>query len=201
MEEEYTFIVDLSSWTQQAQCRCSCTTTRLVCQSGLGRDVPQDWSLAPKWKSTAEVCTHRTFRKERAAGVVPAFTLLQKKIVKCTSLEPQTPLFRSQQDQCKLARLSFYIRALMHKLKVFSVTICAWGFSIGVALSVWSWDFLCLFSACVTAKVQTTCGSYFMCQFTTSRSSVGVTAITKSAWTADNNNKLIKKQKSLTWVT
>lgn len=44
-----------------------------------GLEAPQDLILGPKWKRTAEVCTHCTCRKERAAGVVPAFTLLQKK--------------------------------------------------------------------------------------------------------------------------
>lgn len=45
-------------------------------------------------KAQPRVCTHCTFRKERAAGVVPAFNLLQKKKkrVKCTLLETQTPL-------------------------------------------------------------------------------------------------------------
>lgn len=62
-EEEYTFIADLSSTTQRAPWRCGPTTTR----------------LAPSVETWYAVCTCRTFGKEiKAAGMVPAFTLLQK---------------------------------------------------------------------------------------------------------------------------
>lgn len=44
MEEEYTFIVDLSSRTQRARCRCSSTTTRLACQSGSGSWTFKTWT-------------------------------------------------------------------------------------------------------------------------------------------------------------
>lgn len=90
--------------------------------------------LGPKkWKSTALVCTRCTFRKERAAGMVPAFTLLQKKS-QVHFAGASNATFRSHQDQPKIRKLSFYIT---HKVtKAFSVTVCACGFSIGVALSV-----------------------------------------------------------------
>lgn len=64
---------------------------------------------------------HDTVRKERAAGVVPAFTLLKRK------------------NQVHFAwAWNTTVRSPTHKLKASEVTRCARGFSIGVALSVWT---------------------------------------------------------------
>lgn len=69
-----------------------------VSQGGWGLKTCQDLILGPNWKSTAEVWTDCTFRKERAAGVVPAFTLLQKKSQVHFARASNTT-FRSHQDQ------------------------------------------------------------------------------------------------------
>lgn len=83
----------------------------------------------PKWKRTAAVCTHCTFRNDRAAGVVPAFTLLQKKS-QVHFARASNATLKNHQDQPVVIQVRYKIRGLMHM--VFSVTICACGFSIGV---------------------------------------------------------------------
>lgn len=124
-EEEYTFIVDLSSRSQRAQCWCRCTTARLACQSG---------RRGSQWKSTAEVCTNYTVRKERAAGVVPAFALLQKKSQVHFARASNTAV-RSRQDQPESTGLGFCIGAWCTKHSQWlSVLVVS---ALRVALSVW----------------------------------------------------------------
>ncbi len=77
--------------------------------------------LGPEMKQHSQgLYTHRTFRKKRAAGMVPAFALLQKKSqVHFAGASNATS--RSHQDRPKMGKLSFYI---MHKVtKAFSVTM------------------------------------------------------------------------------
>lgn len=150
---------------------------------------------APKWKSTTESHTIYTFRKEKAAGMVPAFTLLQKNSqVHFAGASNGTS--RSHQDQSKISK-----RCPMHKL---TNTLWASALKLHCLSGERAEFFLCLFSACVTAKVQTMCGSWFLFflffQLTATRSSVGVTAnglgvITMSAQRADSN-KLTKRNKN-----
>lgn len=71
VEIEYTFIVDLSSRTRRAQ-SLGVMGGRLLYKRGAGPSAKTDGG-APSLRM------QRTTRKERAAGVVPAFTLLQKK--------------------------------------------------------------------------------------------------------------------------
>lgn len=74
---------------------------------------PRGWPVSqgfPKWKRTAKVCTYCTLRKERAAGVVPAFTLLQKKSQVHFARASNTT-FRGHQDQSTSSKLRFSIRA------------------------------------------------------------------------------------------
>lgn len=117
VKKEYTFIVYLSSRTQRAQCSCSCTTTRLAHQSAW-RGL-KTWSWAPHGKRTAKVCTHWAFRKERAAGVVPVFTLLQKKSQVHFARVSNTTV-RSHQDQIEVD----WTQGLMHKL--INDHLCRW---------------------------------------------------------------------------
>lgn len=81
-EEEYTFIVDLSSRSQRAQCWCRCTTARLACQSGRrglsGKAQPRFAQTTPSGR--------------RGLLVWSLPSLCCRKRVKCTLLEPQTPL-------------------------------------------------------------------------------------------------------------
>lgn len=184
MEEEYTFIVDLSSRTQLAQCRCSCTTTRPACQSRWrGLKSWRDLTLGLKWKRAAEGSTHCTFRKERAAGVVPAFTF-------CCRQESSALYWSLKHHFQESSRPT--LGWLNSGPNAQTQSLCAYCFSIGVALSVWrkSLVFICLFSACVTAKVQTMCGSM---RGSTGVSANGLKVLTKSAWMTDND-KLIKKR-------
>lgn len=69
-----------------------------VSQDGGASRPNKNRILGPQWKSAAEVCSHCTFRKERAAGVVPAFTMLQKKSQVHFARASNTT-FRSHQDQ------------------------------------------------------------------------------------------------------
>lgn len=88
------------------------------------------WSWALNGKAQPRVCSHCTFRKERAAGVVPAFTLLQKKKKSQVHFARASNVtFKSQ------TQFLHYIRALMHKLNV--SYLCLWFQHCGVALSVW----------------------------------------------------------------
>lgn len=63
-----------------------------------------------QWESTAEVCTNYTVRKERAAGVVPAFALLQKKSQVHFARASNTTV-RSRRDQSRSTELRFCIGA------------------------------------------------------------------------------------------
>lgn len=81
VEEEYTFIVDLSSRTQRAQCWCRCTTARLACQS---RWRGLNGGAQPRFAHTAP-----SGRRGLLVWSLPS--LCCRKRVKCTLLEPQTP--------------------------------------------------------------------------------------------------------------
>lgn len=80
-----------------------------VSQGWGGRGV-QDLISGPKWKSTTNAHTHCTFRKEKAAGVVPAFTSLQKKS-QVHFARASNGTSRSRQDQSEMSK-----RRPMHKL-------------------------------------------------------------------------------------
>lgn len=109
--------------------------------------------LTRNWKSTTESHTSYTFRKEKAAGMVPAFTLLQKNSqVHFAGASNGTS--RSHQDQSKISK-----RRPMHKL---TNTLWASALKLHCLSGERAEFFLCLFSACVTAKVQTMCGSWFL---------------------------------------
>lgn len=109
--------------------------------------------LTRNGKAQPESHTNYTFRKEKAAGMVPAFTLLQKNSqVHFAGASNGTS--RSHQDQSKISK-----RRPMHKL---TNTLWASALKLHCLSGERAEFFLCLFSACVTAKVQTTCGSWFL---------------------------------------
>lgn len=151
-EEEYTFIVDLSSRSQRAQCWCRCTTARLACQSGW-RGV--SGKAQPRFAQT-------TPSGRRGLLVWSLPSLCCRKRVKCTLLEPQTPLSGVVKTNPGRPNSGFVseLDAQKHPQWLY---LCLWfqHESCIVCLERESWVFLCLFSACVTAKVQTICGSCF----------------------------------------
>lgn len=158
---------------------------------GEGRGV-QDLISGPKWKSTTNAHTHCTFRKEKAAGVVPAFTLLQKKS-QVHFARASNSTSRSRQDQSEMSK-----RRPMHKL-----TSIFWASALELhCLSGERAEFSYVYSVPVSQLKCKPCVGhvFFVCFFQLTRSSVGVTAnglrvITTSAWIADNN-KLIKRNKN-----
>lgn len=152
-EEEYTFIVDLSSRSQRAQCWCRCTTARLARQSGWrglsGKAQPRFAQTTPSGR--------------RGLLVWSLPSLCCRKRVKCTFARASNTAVRSRQDQSSSTELRFCIRTWCTKASSVTISVLvvsAW--ELHCLSGEWeSWVFLCLFSACVTAKVQTICGSYF----------------------------------------
>lgn len=98
VEEEYTFIVDLSSRTQRAWRRCrrgERVSQGGGIEGGEGSRSGLHWD--PKRESAALAYTHCTWRKKRAAGVVPACALLRKESsALCYGLNAT---FRSHRDR------------------------------------------------------------------------------------------------------
>lgn len=89
-------------------------------------------------------------------------SLCCRKRVKCTLLEPQTPPSGVVKTNPGRPNSGFVseLDAQKHPQWLY---LCLWfqHESCIVCLERESWVFLCLFSACVTAKVQTICGSCF----------------------------------------
>lgn len=155
-------MLTLAAESQQARSRCSSTTTTQGGRASRGGCWTQRKTQSPG-------STHCTTRKERAAGLVPAFTLLQKR-VKCTFAKASNVTFRRHKDQFRLTELSFYHEGLTQSI----LSDCACGFSRGVELSVERDEFPHVYSVPHSSHANHVRAAALL-QFTT-RGRLGVTA-------------------------
>lgn len=143
-------LLTLAAEPSEPRCRCSCTTTRLAGQLrlkvGLGASRPG--KAQPRF-----VHDTPSGRKGLLAWSLPSLCCSKKSQVHFARASNAT--FRSHQDQSKS---SFYIRGLMHKLSL-CLWFQHWSCIVCLEKELLSFPILCLFSACVTAKVQTMSGS------------------------------------------
>lgn len=114
-----------SSWTQRARRRRSCTTARPADRSGSG--LGGGLISSPTWERHSQRLYTLHLQEGEGCWRGP-----------CLHCVINNKKEKKEKSQVHLARASnVYFGGLMHKRKVFSVTICACGFSIGSVSSAW----------------------------------------------------------------
>lgn len=187
--KEYTFIVDLSSWTQRARRRCSRTTGLGSGRGGGGLISSPKVEKHSRGLYTLHLQEGEGCWRGPCLHFVAGKQTKKKKRVKCTWLEPQTSLSGGIKTNQRWPNSVFIYRGPDAQTQRYPSVLVVSALEL-YCLSV-ERVFLCLFSACVTAKVQITCGSCFF-PFSSQQEAAwerllnGLQVITKSAWTVDN---------------